>query len=164
MWSASGHIWGWNCCRASQTARSLQVSLKKNSDNFLSWYTAGHLNCFRPRRPRLALLTEVCGRGHPFLWILPCQSPPKDFEHVSGYDVWLGQHLFGHRSFFLFCHHGPTFPLQYLFLVFSLLTIYNVHNNVSDSLKAPSLTIYSNCIVDISWKKNLYLLWPHSDS
>ena len=41
----------------------------------------------RPRKPRLALLSEVCGRGHPALWPLPCQSPPKDFEFVSGYDV-----------------------------------------------------------------------------
>lgn len=46
-------------------------------------------NCIliRPRKPRLALLTEVCGRGSPFFWVFPCQSPPKDFDFISGYDV-----------------------------------------------------------------------------
>ena len=30
---------------------------------------------FRPRRPRLALLAEVCGRSsHPLMWLLPCHS------------------------------------------------------------------------------------------
>jgi len=42
---------------------------------------------FRPRKPKMALLMEVCGRGHFLLWIFPCQSPPKDFESISGYDV-----------------------------------------------------------------------------
>lgn len=42
---------------------------------------------FRPRKPRLALLTEVCGRGSPIFWVLPCQSPPKDLDLISGYDV-----------------------------------------------------------------------------
>jgi len=42
---------------------------------------------YRPKKPRLALLSEVCGRGFPMLWLMPCQSPPKDFEFLSGYDV-----------------------------------------------------------------------------
>lgn len=41
----------------------------------------------RPRKPRLALLTEVCGRGSPVFWVFPCQSPPKDLDFISGYDV-----------------------------------------------------------------------------
>jgi len=32
---------------------------------------------FRPRKPRLALLAEVCGRGHPILWFFPCHSGDK---------------------------------------------------------------------------------------
>jgi len=43
---------------------------------------------FRPRRPRLALLAEVCGRGHPCLWILPCYSGPSiNLEPLHNYDV-----------------------------------------------------------------------------
>ena len=45
------------------------------------------LYLIRPRKPRLALLTEVCGRGSPLFWVFPCQSPPKDLDLISGYDV-----------------------------------------------------------------------------
>jgi len=31
-----------------------------------------HQGPFRPHKPKLALLTEVCGYGHPVLWLLPC--------------------------------------------------------------------------------------------
>ena len=43
---------------------------------------------FRPRRPRVALLAEVCGRGHPVLWLLPCYSGDHfSYEPVQNYDV-----------------------------------------------------------------------------
>lgn len=43
---------------------------------------------FRPRRPRVALLAEVCGRGHPVLWLLPCHSGDNfSYEPVQNYDV-----------------------------------------------------------------------------
>lgn len=29
---------------------------------------------YRPNRPKLLLLADVCGRGHPALWLLPCTS------------------------------------------------------------------------------------------
>ncbi len=32
---------------------------------------------FRPKKPRMALMAEVCGRGHPFTWLLPCYGLPK---------------------------------------------------------------------------------------
>lgn len=35
---------------------------------------------FRPHKPKLALLSEVCGRTHPILWFLPCTSIPKKFD------------------------------------------------------------------------------------
>ena len=31
---------------------------------------------YRPRKPKMALLAEVWGRGHPATWLLPCQSAP----------------------------------------------------------------------------------------
>ena len=43
---------------------------------------------FRPRRPRLALLSEVCGRGHPLMWLLPCHSGENiSYEPLPNYDV-----------------------------------------------------------------------------
>lgn len=27
---------------------------------------------YRPHRPKIMLLSDVCGRGHPALWLLPC--------------------------------------------------------------------------------------------
>lgn len=29
---------------------------------------------YRANRPKLMLLREVCGRGHPILWLLPCSE------------------------------------------------------------------------------------------
>jgi len=43
---------------------------------------------FRPRKPRIALLAEVCGRGHPFLWFFPCHSGDKfAVEPLMNYNV-----------------------------------------------------------------------------
>lgn len=44
---------------------------------------------YRPRKPKMALLAEVCGRGHPLTWILPCYSLPRTFlvEPASHYQV-----------------------------------------------------------------------------
>ena len=43
---------------------------------------------YRPRRPRVALLAEVCGRGHPVTWLLPCHtSDTRDWEPLQNYDV-----------------------------------------------------------------------------
>lgn len=35
---------------------------------------AQDLGPYRPHKPRLALLKEVCGRTHPLLWLLPCDT------------------------------------------------------------------------------------------
>lgn len=35
---------------------------------------------YRPHKPKLALLSEVCGRTHPLLWLLPCTAVPKKFD------------------------------------------------------------------------------------
>lgn len=35
---------------------------------------------FRPHKPKMALLGEVCGREHPLLWLLPCSSVPRKFD------------------------------------------------------------------------------------
>lgn len=32
---------------------------------------------FRPRKPKMALLAEVCGRTHPLMWFIPCHSTEK---------------------------------------------------------------------------------------
>merc|ERR1712243_331166 len=43
---------------------------------------------FRPRKPRLALLAEVCGRGHPILWFFPCHSGDKfAVEPLTNYNA-----------------------------------------------------------------------------
>ena len=42
---------------------------------------------FRPRKPKMTLLAEVCGRGHPLLWVLPCQSAPLGIEPARHYEV-----------------------------------------------------------------------------
>lgn len=39
-----------------------------------------HQGPFRPHKPKWALLTEVCGRSHPVLWLLPCAGVPKYVE------------------------------------------------------------------------------------
>ncbi len=40
---------------------------------------------FRPRKPKMALLAEVFGRGHPITWLLPCYGMPRYIEPVSHY-------------------------------------------------------------------------------
>lgn len=35
---------------------------------------------YRPNRAKMALLSEVCGREHPILWLLPCSSVPRKFD------------------------------------------------------------------------------------
>jgi hypothetical protein len=43
---------------------------------------------FRPHKPKLALLTEVCGRGHPLLWLLPCVGVSRHMdEPLLSHDV-----------------------------------------------------------------------------
>ncbi|GAB6018808.1 hypothetical protein CHUAL_000469 [Chamberlinius hualienensis] len=42
---------------------------------------------FRPRKPKMTLLSEVCGRGPMLMWLLPCQNPPKNVEPGTDYDV-----------------------------------------------------------------------------
>ncbi|XP_071454968.1 palmitoyltransferase ZDHHC3 [Hetaerina americana] len=37
----------------------------------------------RPKRPRYTLMAEVCGRGHPLLWLLPCVSAPSPSRNSS---------------------------------------------------------------------------------
>ncbi|XP_037779675.1 palmitoyltransferase ZDHHC3-like [Penaeus monodon] len=35
---------------------------------------------YRAKRPKMALLKEVCGRSHPVLWVFPCTSAPFSSE------------------------------------------------------------------------------------
>nr|CAD7443392.1 unnamed protein product [Timema bartmani] len=44
---------------------------------------------YRPHKSRLALLSEVCGRVHPMMWLLPCGgvSRGRDEPLISHYDV-----------------------------------------------------------------------------
>lgn len=35
---------------------------------------------YRSYRPKLALLSDVCGRSHPFLWMFPCTSVSKKYD------------------------------------------------------------------------------------
>lgn len=35
---------------------------------------------YRPHKPKLTLLGDVCGRSHPILWLLPCTSVPRKFD------------------------------------------------------------------------------------
>ena len=43
---------------------------------------------FRPRRPGVALLAEVCGRGHPILWLFPCYTGGNfSYQPIQNYDV-----------------------------------------------------------------------------
>ncbi|CAG7716678.1 unnamed protein product [Allacma fusca] len=41
----------------------------------------------RPRKPRMTLLSEICGRGPVLLWVLPCHSAPLGIEQVNNYHV-----------------------------------------------------------------------------
>ena len=45
------------------------------------------LTLFPAHQARMALLAEVCGRGHPALWIFPCQAAPRNAEPVNNYTV-----------------------------------------------------------------------------
>ena len=39
---------------------------------------------YRPKKPKMALLAEVCGRGHhPITWLLPCQSYPRHIQPAA---------------------------------------------------------------------------------
>ncbi|XP_049825565.1 palmitoyltransferase ZDHHC7 isoform X2 [Aethina tumida] len=40
-----------------------------------------HQGPFRPHKEKMALLAEVCGRQHPFLWLLPCSGVPRKHEY-----------------------------------------------------------------------------------
>ncbi|CAL4120929.1 unnamed protein product, partial [Meganyctiphanes norvegica] len=42
---------------------------------------------YRARRPKMALLREVCGRSHPLLWVFPCTSAPKTTEPLYNLSV-----------------------------------------------------------------------------
>ncbi|XP_023327526.1 palmitoyltransferase ZDHHC3 isoform X1 [Eurytemora carolleeae] len=43
---------------------------------------------FRPRKPKLALLAEVFGRGHPVMWVFPCETGQRyTVEPILNYDV-----------------------------------------------------------------------------
>lgn len=43
---------------------------------------------WRSHKPKLTLLRDVCGRGHPILWLLPCQSiHRKQGEPLLTHDV-----------------------------------------------------------------------------
>ncbi|CAG9832310.1 unnamed protein product [Diabrotica balteata] len=35
---------------------------------------------YRPYKPKMALLGEVCGKEHPLMWLLPCSSVPKKVD------------------------------------------------------------------------------------
>ncbi|CAG7674134.1 unnamed protein product [Allacma fusca] len=41
----------------------------------------------RSRKPRMTLLSEICGRGPIFMWFLPCHNGPRGFEPSSNYHV-----------------------------------------------------------------------------
>jgi len=41
----------------------------------------------RPRKPKMAMLGEVCGRGPLFMWILPCHQGPQNLEPPPNYHV-----------------------------------------------------------------------------
>jgi len=39
---------------------------------------------FRPKKPKMALMAEVCGRGHhPITWLLPCQSHSRHVQPAA---------------------------------------------------------------------------------
>ena len=42
---------------------------------------------FRPRKPKMALMAEVCGRSHPLSWLIPCHSAPRSTDPASNYVV-----------------------------------------------------------------------------
>lgn len=42
---------------------------------------------YRTHRPKLMLLSEVCGRGHPLLWLLPCSEVRKYDTPLLSHEV-----------------------------------------------------------------------------
>ena len=44
---------------------------------------------YRPKRPKMALLADVCGKGNPLCWLLPCTNAPQKIEPSisSNYEV-----------------------------------------------------------------------------
>ncbi|XP_045480619.1 palmitoyltransferase ZDHHC3 [Harmonia axyridis] len=47
-----------------------------------------HQGPYRPFKSKMALLTEVCGKEHPLLWLLPCSSVHKRYEeNLLNYEV-----------------------------------------------------------------------------
>lgn len=42
---------------------------------------------YRPNRPKLMLLSEVCGRSHPLLWLLPCSEVRKYDTPLLSHEV-----------------------------------------------------------------------------
>lgn len=42
---------------------------------------------YRPKKRRMALLAEVCGRTHPVLWMWPCDSRPPTSSQMFSFDV-----------------------------------------------------------------------------
>lgn len=41
----------------------------------------------RPRKPKLALMAEICGRGPPIMWLLPCHNIGHKVDNLASYDV-----------------------------------------------------------------------------
>lgn len=39
-----------------------------------------HSGPYRPQKPKIALLSEVCGRSHPLLWLLPCTGVNRKLD------------------------------------------------------------------------------------
>lgn len=39
-----------------------------------------HQGPYRPHKPKMALLSEVCGKEHPLLWLLPCSSMTQKYD------------------------------------------------------------------------------------
>ncbi|XP_065562645.1 palmitoyltransferase ZDHHC3-like isoform X1 [Artemia franciscana] len=45
-------------------------------------------NSGRTRRPKMSHLADVCGKGHPILWLFPCVSVPEPLSYNNGtYEV-----------------------------------------------------------------------------
>ena len=42
---------------------------------------------YRPKKPKMALLAEVCGRSHPVMWLLPCESAPRSVDPAMNYII-----------------------------------------------------------------------------
>lgn len=47
-----------------------------------------HQGPYRPFKTKMALLTEICGNDHPFLWLFPCSSIHRRYEeNLLNYEV-----------------------------------------------------------------------------